>query len=573
MQGGPHGPPGQDEAPDGAAAPPPDRPADPDATQAVALPPEPDAAPERPADPDATRAVALPPEPDAAPDRPADPDATRALALPPDGADPEPHGPGRPPTPLAVPVAPTAGTPARHVGARTRGARTARVLSWVAFTLGVLLVVGSGTAFGLYRHYGGRIEQLPDVPALQAGPDVVGRDEVYLVVGSDSADDLTDEQLREIGANRSNRDGVRTDTIILVQVPADGSRASLVSFPRDSWVEVPGYGRNKINAAYDLGEQDTPGGGPDLLIRTVEELSGLEVDHYVQVSLYGFVTITNAVGGVEVCLAGPAQDEDANVDLPAGRQVLDGSEALGFVRQRKGIPGGDLGRIKRQQHFLGALSREILTAGTLLNPGRLNELLNAATDSVRVAGTTQEDLLRLGLQLREVSAGAIRFRTVPVADADGRVGGASVVLLDEPALPGFFDTLGEDRGQRVVLTVPPESIAVDVVDATADDTGQAAAEALADAGFLVGTVEPADDGTSADTVVRHGVDRLQSAQTVQAALPGAELLADPALGADELVVAIGSDYAGVREVTISDADEDTAVAGESRTAADEECIP
>ena len=559
---------------------------DPDATQAVALPDEPDEPAGRAHDPDATQAVALPDEPDEPAGRAHDPDATQAVALPdepeqPADDDPDatrvvalPAEPARLPAPEPVPLAalPAGGRHARH---HRRGARAARLLSWVAFTLGVLLVVGSGTAFGLYRHYGGRIEQLPDAPAL-AGTDgqaVVGRDEVYLVVGSDSADDLTDAQLEQIGANRSRREGVRTDTIILVEVPADGSRASLVSFPRDSWVDVPGHGMNKINAAYELGEEDAPGGGPNLLIETVEQLSDREVDHYVEVSLFGFVTITNAVGGVEVCLAAPAQDEDANIDLPAGRQVLDGNAALGFVRQRKGIPGGDLGRIKRQQHFIGALSRAVLTAGTLLNPGRLNDLLNAATDSVKVAGTTQEDLLRLGLQLREVSAGSIRFQTVPVADADARIGDASVVLLDEAALPGFFETLGETSGPRAVLIVEPSSIAVEVEDATPDGTGRAAADALAEEGFAIRSVQPADGGTAAATVVRHGVDRLQSAQTLQASLPGSELLADPELAADELVLRVGTDYAGVRSVTISSLDEDTAVAAEARTAADEDCIP
>ena len=325
MQGGPQDassePGGRAEEPGdaGAAVPPSvpwferaaDRPADPDATQAAAYPVE----PERPADPDATQAAAYPVEPEPVPP----PTEPRPAAGPP------PPCPCRLRTPRPRPA-----PGARQVARRSRGARAGRLLSWVAFTLGVLLVVSSGTAFGLYRHYGGRIEQLPEAPSLQAGteqqlPDVVGRDEVYLVVGSDSGDDLTDEQLRSIGANRSQRDGVRTDTIILVEVPADGSRASLVSFPRDSWVEIPGHGMNKINAAYELGEEDTPGGGPDLLIRTVEQLSGRDVDHFVQVSLYGFVTITNAVGGVEVCLASPAKDEDANVDLPAGRQVLDGT--------------------------------------------------------------------------------------------------------------------------------------------------------------------------------------------------------------------------------------------------------
>ena len=462
------------------------------------------------------------------------------------------------------------------VPTRSRRARVGRAASWLALALGVVLLIGSGTGYGLYRHYGDKITTLPGIGDLAAprsgSPELAPEDEVYLVVGSDSADGLTDRQLREIGANRSQREGTRTDTILLVQVPASGDRARVISFPRDSLVDIPGHGRDKINAAYELGEERRRGTGPALLIETVEDLSGLSIDHYVEVSLFSFVTITEALGGVEVCLARPARDEDARIDLPAGRQELDGRQALAFVRQRQGVPGGDIGRIRRQQYFLGALTRKVLSAGTLLNPARLNSLLNAVVDSVKVdPGTDQTDLLQLALQMRGLQAGAVEFETLPVVNAYARYQGQSVVLLDEAALPAFFRSDFDEPGRsRVRLTVPPRSIAV-TVEAPTSDRAADVAQALRSVDFRIAATRGGGDG-GATTEVRHGRDRLESAQTVAAALPGAVLRADDTVGRRGLVVSVGDDYSGVERVRVSQPRPSSAPR-EARTAADDDCIP
>ncbi len=495
-----------------------------------------------------------------------EPDApTTPLTPGPEGSDPA-GGPD-----------PTAGPGATILPAPRRSgrARAARLLSWTALVLGVVLVAGAGTGWGLYRHYGDKIGRLPGVGDLSSDQGFRPEDEVYLVVGSDSADGLTDAQLRRIGANRSQRDGTRTDTILLVQVPASGDRARVISFPRDSLVEIPGHGKNKINAAYDLGEQRRAGGGPGLLIDTVERISDLQVDHYVEVSLYSFVTITDAVGGVQVCLERPAQDRDANIDLPAGRQVLDGKDALAFVRQRKGLPDGDLSRIRRQQYFLGAMARKVLSAGTLLNPAKFNALLNAVVGSVKVdPRTTQSDLLQLGLQLRGVQAGSIKFETVPVLNPYGRYGQQSVVLLDEDALPDFFRE-GRSGGSGAVprVTVPPASISVVVENGTRRaGLGGTAADDLRRVGFPVTAVRSAAVRDAAVTTVRYGSGRADSARTLVAALPGARLEADDALGASGLVVRVGEEYAGTRPVKVSRPRAPSAPSSEPRTAADTDCI-
>jgi LCP family protein required for cell wall assembly len=466
--------------------------------------------------------------------------------------------------------------------------RWRRLLRWTALALGVLLVLTVGLGYAAYRHYGGQVqdinglEDLSDRPRSDEGPQ--GRDETYVVVGSDSAEGLTREQLRAVNTSRKGRDdGTRTDTVLLVQVPADGSRARVVSFPRDAWVTVPGHGQAKLNAAYDLGEKSAPGSGPRTLVATVEHLSGIRVDHYVEVSLYGFVRITDALGGVEVCLAAPARDEDARIDLPAGRQRLNGKQALAFVRQRKGLPGGDLGRIHRQQYFLSAVTREVLRAGTLLDPRALDRLVSAVTASVRVdPGTDQGDLLRLGLQARGLRSGAVRFQTVPVRDADARIGGQSVVLLDEAALPAFFAdsppppvaTRSPAPPPPPPLTVPATSIAVVVENGTTTpNLGARATDALARVGFRVLAVRDAARRDLPQTQVRYGGGRQDSARTVAAAVPGSALVRDDSLGPRGLVLTVGANFLGARQVVVRpQQDSGRGSAAVPRTAADDDCI-
>ncbi len=469
-----------------------------------------------------------------------------------------------------------------------RWRRSKRVLRWTALLTSVLLVLTAATAYVAYRHYGGEVGTVAGLPELERSRSAEGvqqtRDQVYLLVGSDSADGLTREQLRAVNTSRKGRDGTRTDTLLLVQVPADGSRARVVSLPRDSWVPVPGHGMSKINGAYDLGEKSSKGSGPATLIATVEQLSGLHVDHYVEVSLYGFVRITDALGGVEVCLSAPAVDEDARIDLPAGRQRLDGQQALAFVRQRNGLPGGDLGRIRRQQYFLSALTRKVLRAGTLLNPLALDRLLRAATSSVRVdPGTDQGDLVRLALQMRRVTAGAVRFQTVPVLDPDARIGAQSVVLLDTAALPTFFADVPSPPASPPAappappappLTVPPSSIALVVENGTGRPRFAASVAAeLSGVGFGVSAVRDAARTDVQQTLVRYGGGRADSARTTAAALPGSVLVRDDTLGPGGLVVTAGAAYAGARRVAVQPAaDAGPGSAAAPRTAADDDCI-
>lgn len=461
--------------------------------------------------------------------------------------------------------------------------RARRILTLVAVLTSAAIFLTSVGLYLAFRHYGAQVETLPGLGKLKSAQAGKTRAENYLVVGSDSGDGLTDAQLREVGANRVGRAGTRTDTILLVHIPASRQAASFVSFPRDSYVRIPGVGFNKINSAYQYGEKERAGGGPSKLIATVQALSGQHVDHYVEVSLFGFYTITNAVGGVDVCLTRPAREQRANINLPAGRQTLDGKEALAFVRQRYGVPGGDLGRIKRQQYFLGALTRKVLSAGVLLNPFRLHNLLNAAGSSVKVdGGTSRGDLLDLGLKMRAVSAGKVKFQTVPVADSDGRrdIAGqpnASVVVLDSAALPGFFAALDgpapAPTGSAAALTVPPSAISLAVENGTTrSGLARQVGTALTGVGFRVREVRTAARNDYPGTVVRYGTARAQSARTVAAAVPGAVVRPDPALPASGLVVTVGASYRGVQRVSVPAPGTATKSPSKATTAADKGCI-
>ena len=253
------------------------------------------------------------------------------------------------------------------------------------------------------------VDRVP-VPSLVAAAGPVNT----LVVGSDSREGLSDEQLQALGTERV--EGRRTDTIFLVSV--DGGRAAVLSFPRDLYVQQCEGGVGRINTAFATG-------GPDCLVRTVQQVSGLPVHHYLEVSFAGFLDVVDAAGGVPVFLDEPMQDTFAGLDLPAGCQVLDGREALGFVRARR--IDNDLGRIARQQRFLAELSDTVLSPAVLANPVRLARVTWAGAGAL----TVDEDLgpvdaLRIGRALPAIARGQVATYVVPGTIQN--VGGASVIV-------------------------------------------------------------------------------------------------------------------------------------------------
>ncbi|MDT5080743.1 MAG: hypothetical protein QOJ80_5380 [Mycobacterium sp.] len=260
-----------------------------------------------------------------------------------------------------------------------------------------------------------------------------GRGTTWLLVGSDSRQGLTPEQQAELTTGDDIGNG-RTDTILVVHVPGFGSNTSttMVSLPRDSYVDIPGHGEDKINSAFSIG-------GAPLLAQTVEEATGIRLDHYAEVGFEGFAAMVDAVGGVTMCPPEPVVDPLAGIDLPAGCQKLDGRNALGYVRTRA-TPRADLDRMANQRQFMSALMHRSASPAVLMNPLRWYPLAHAAAQAVTVdTGAHVWDLARLAWALH----GTVTTTTVPIGEFTGSDSG-SVVVWDGDAASQLFQALASD---------------------------------------------------------------------------------------------------------------------------------
>ena len=246
-------------------------------------------------------------------------------------------------------------------------------------------------------------------------------------MGSDSRQGFSEEDAQRLGTG-GDIGSTRTDTIMLLHIPRSG-QATLVSLPRDSYVSIPGYGMDKINAAFTYG-------GPQLLTQTVEEATGLRVDHYAEIGMGGLAHVVDAVDGIEVCPEEPIHDDLANLHIEAGCQTIDGPTALGYVRTRA-TALGDLDRVQRQREFFSALVNKTTSGATLANPFRIMPTINSVAGSFTVdQGDHIWNLARVGLAMR----GGLKTETVPIGGfADYDVG--NVVLWDEAGAAGLFDSM------------------------------------------------------------------------------------------------------------------------------------
>lgn len=458
-----------------------------------------------------------------------------------------------------------------------RRRRWPKVLAW---TTAVLLVVTAGVAgFGyyLYRHYDGRIHR-EDVLA-KNDPHIVNKKKQehaanFLLIGSDTRSGANGKYETSSGEVA----GARSDTTILAHLSPDGGKATMVSFPRDSWVNVPACRKSDgsmsqpytgmFNSAFELG-------GAACTIRLVQSLTGIEINHYVQVDFTGFKTMVSALGGVPVCSPTTIDDPKSGLTLHPGTQTISGDQALAYVRARYNIgDGSDLGRIKRQQQFLGSMIRVATSKGILFSPGKLKKFLDAATKSVTLDKQTHlTDLYGLAQQLRHLDAAHANFMTVPIANADYTPPGQSQggrVQLDTAAAKPLWQSIINDSKTITVstkpsksaapkkkassksrLTVPPSDITVNVVNG--DGTpylATHASEALKQAGFNVGPLSMESSYGATHAVIRYAQSQLAAARTLAAAIPGATLSPDAAAPADSLVLIVGSSYNGVNPVTV-----------------------
>ena len=406
-----------------------------------------------------------------------------------------------------------------------------------------------------------------------------------LLVGSDSRTDaqgnpLSQEELARLNAGESDGE-LNTDTIIMIRVPNDGSRATAVSIPRDTYVHDRRFGNTKINGVYgeyatqrrqqliDDGSQEgrdleekVAQAGQQGLINAVADLTGVEVDHYAEVGLLGFVLLTDAVGGVEVCLNEAVNEPLSGANFPAGRSTLNGAQALAFVRQRHDLPRGDLDRIVRQQAFMASLVNEVISAGTLSNPAKLRELSNAVERSVTV--DKGWDIMSMATQMSDLAAGNVTFQTIPVTSING-VGdyGESIVTVDVNQVHSFMDELA--REQDTESAAPSE----DGADSEKTNTPTAevspalksasigllnAGETAGQAGGVAAYVE--EQGLNVDNVGNAVAGVYFESQVVAASaddpaaielaemLGGLPITVNASLDSDYLIVVTADDYAG-----------------------------
>jgi LCP family protein required for cell wall assembly len=302
--------------------------------------------------------------------------------------------------------------------------------------LGLLLVLTIGIA-GYVEQSLQRVDALADYPGRLGGTSGTN----WLIVGSDSRAGLSADQAARLATgDEAAAGGQRTDTIMLLHIPGllSGGPPTLVSLPRDSSVPVPGQGRHKLNAAFALG-------GPNLLVQTVETVTGLHVDHYAEIGFDGFAHLVDDVGGVQLCPTESMSDPLAGLDIPAGCQTLDGPQALGYVRTRQS-PRADLDRVVRQREFLGALMAQASSPAVLLNPLRIGPLATDAPDMVTIDnGDHVWNLARLGWAMRSLSGGDAVTTTVPIAGFGTMRDGSSGVLWDREAAGQLFSALAQDQ--------------------------------------------------------------------------------------------------------------------------------
>ncbi|MBY0440803.1 MAG: LCP family protein [Mycobacteriaceae bacterium] len=309
---------------------------------------------------------------------------------------------------------------------KRRWSRVLAVFLLVVLASAPIALIGGVTWLDTALHRGIIVSDYPERPSS-------GRGSTWLFIGSDSRQELTTEQQETLSTGGDTGQG-RADTIVLVHVPRWGSRtpATMVSLPRDSQVPIPGQSRMKINAAFALG-------GAPLLAQTVEQATGLRVDHVIEMGFSGFAALVDALGGITACPTTPVDDPLAGINLPAGCQTLDGQHALGYVRTRA-TPRADLDRMVNQRLVMSALLHRGATPTTWLNPWRWYAVPRAVVDAVTVdRGVHVWELARLAWALNQSPTAT----TVPIgALTDSDAG--SVVIWNQDAARQLFAALADD---------------------------------------------------------------------------------------------------------------------------------
>ena len=420
-----------------------------------------------------------------------------------------------------------------------------------------------------------------------------------LLVGSDSRSDaegnaLTPDEINMLRAGDEENDN--TDTIMVIRIPNDGSSATAVSIPRDTYIHDAKNGNMKINGVYgtyknekkaELSqkggiegaklEEESKNAGRKALMDTVSNLSGIKIEHYAEVGLLGFVLLTDAVGGVDVCLNEAVDDEFSGAKFKAGRQTLNGPDALSFVRQRHGLPRGDLDRVVRQQVFMASIVNKVLSSGTLSSPSKFADLSEAVRRSVKLDANL--DPAQFAVQMQNLAGGNVQFSTIPVTSIDG-VGdyGESVVTINTKDVNKFFQTLLGEKSEPSSSAPPSDNPKQALLDATRNTSinvlnatqtsgpAAAVAGALGDMGLKIDQVTNAEPGLYNQTTIVASRADDPAAIALAGELGGLPIQASNSLNANEVAVVVGSDYDGPKSNSpITESPEEVGQAGSDKS--------
>nr|WP_239070411.1 LCP family protein [Amycolatopsis sp. SID8362] len=394
------------------------------------------------------------------------------------------------------------------------------------------------------------------------GPKSTGKDQNILLIGLDSRKDqdgnqLPPEILDQLHAGDGTEGGYNTNTLILMHIPGDGGKAAAVSIPRDDYVPVqgiPGYPNAKIKEAYglakfyaerDLAKQGITGAelehkgreaGRKKTLETVRNFLDVPIDRFAEINLAGFYDLATALGGVEVCLNHAVKDRYSGADFPAGRQTLNGSQALAFVRQRHGLDNGDLDRTHRQQAFIASAAHKLRSAGTFTDLGKLQDLVDTAKKDVVISAGW--DVLSFAQQAQSLTGGNLVFTTLPIAGFQ-KVNGQDVNKVDVEQVRTAVRTA---FGMVTPPTTPQvyASATIDVRNATGQRGLPAAVtQALSPYGFRAGAMESAASGKSS---IAYGPGAKTDAATAATLLGGLPVVADSRVPGGHVRILLGAGY-------------------------------
>lgn len=421
-----------------------------------------------------------------------------------------------------------------------------RVIGWASIAMAVVLVGTSLAAYATYRKLEGNIKHEDVAAQLGKRPPKLNKALNVLLIGSD--------QRNGANANYGRDVGERSDTMILLHLSPGGGKAVGISFPRDSMVQLPqckSASGHMIPAHLGMINESFNNGGAGCTWRTIETLTGIRIDHFAKVDFSGFKRVVDALGGVEICLPKKVADKQSKLYLSAGRHVVKGEQALAYVRMRHSLgDGSDLGRIKRQQKFLGAVVKKATSNGTLTDPSKMLSFLDAATKSVTTdKDFTIDEMKKVAGSVQGMSAGKVQFITVPwtaYAPDPNRI------AWKQPDANDLFAAIRNDNQVQSAAPVKkvklqPSQVKVQVLNGTTTPgLAGRAGDQLKARGYQVVKVGTLTGTKPTHTEVRYGSGADQQAAALAQVIPGAKTVAGQNTPAGTVDLVLGPDWQGLK---------------------------